>query len=58
MNTAPNFQDADKRYFTQALSPVRATLRPYKKWLEMGGVVAFTAVALVLINRRKRRARQ
>ncbi|MNI15632.1 hypothetical protein D3C73_689320 [compost metagenome] len=54
----PNFQDADKRYVTQALSPVRATLRPYKKWLEMGGVVAFTAVALVLINRRKRRARQ
>lgn len=54
----PNFQDADKRYVTQALSPLRATLRPYKKWLEAAGVVAFTAVALVLINRRKRRARQ
>jgi len=36
---------------------VRATLRPYKKWLEIGAVVAFTAVALVLINRRKRRVR-
>ncbi|MET0947616.1 MAG: hypothetical protein ABWY17_04040 [Pseudomonas sp.] len=53
----PDFQNADKRYVTQALSPVRATLRPYKTWLEVGGVVAFTAVALVLINRRKRRAR-
>ncbi|MCU1762812.1 hypothetical protein NTD84_24235 [Pseudomonas sp. 14P_8.1_Bac3] len=53
----PDFQNADKRYVTQALSPVRATLRPYKKWLEVGGVVAFTAVALVLINRRKRNAR-
>lgn len=53
----PDFQNADKRYVTQALSPVRATLRPYKKWLEIGAVVAFTAVALVLINRRKRRVR-
>lgn len=53
----PDFQNADKRYVTQALSPVRATLRPYKKWLEIGAVVAFTAVALVLINRPKRRVR-
>ena len=53
----PDFQNADKRYVTQALSPVRATLRPYKKSLEIGAVVAFTAVALVLINRRKRRVR-
>jgi len=54
----PDFQSADKRYVTQALSPIRTTLRPYKKWLEMGGVVLVTAVALVLINRRKRKARQ
>ena len=53
----PDFQNADKRYVTQALSPVRTTLRPYKKWLEMGGVVVFTAVALLLIHRRKRKAR-
>ncbi|MHC8356637.1 hypothetical protein ACYZTL_15790 [Pseudomonas sp. LB3P81] len=53
----PDFQNADKRYVTQALSPIRATLRPYKKWLEMGGVVVFTALALLLINRHKRKAR-
>lgn len=53
----PDFQNADKRYVTQALSPVRAALRPYKQWLAIGGVIAFTAVALVLINRLKRRAR-
>lgn len=53
----PDFQNADKRYVTQALSPVRATLRPYKTWLAIGGVVVFTAVALLLINRRKRKAR-
>jgi hypothetical protein len=53
----PDFRNADKRYVTQALSPIRATLRPYKKWLEMGSVVVFTAAALVLINRRKRKAR-
>lgn len=54
----PDFQNADKRYVTQALSPIRATLRPYKKWLELGGVVLFTGVALLLINRHKRKARQ
>lgn len=53
----PDFEKADRRYVTQAIDPIRATLRPYKKWLEMGGVVAFTALALVLINRRKRKAR-
>ncbi|WP_137805878.1 hypothetical protein [Pseudomonas sp. G(2018)] len=53
----PDFQNADKRYVTQAVRPIRATLRPYKKWLEMGGVVVFTAVALLLINRHKRKAR-
>ncbi|EJM05554.1 hypothetical protein PMI18_01169 [Pseudomonas sp. GM102] len=54
----PDFQNADKRYVSQALSPVRSVLRPYKKWLQMGGVVVFTAVALVLINRRQRKVRQ
>ncbi|WP_415766010.1 hypothetical protein [Pseudomonas sp. ZB1P45] len=52
----PDFPNADKRYVTQALDPVRSALRPYKKWLQAGGVVVFTAVALVLINRRKRKA--
>ena len=51
----PDFQKADQRYVTQAISPVRNALRPYKKWLETGGVVAFTAAALLLINRHKRR---
>jgi len=53
----PDFQNADKRYVTQVLSPVRSALRPYKKWLQMGSVVVFTAIALVLINRRQRNAR-
>ncbi|MHC8359197.1 hypothetical protein ACYZUA_02555 [Pseudomonas sp. LS2P72] len=52
----PDFQNADKRYVTQALDPVRSALRPYKKWLQVGVVVVFTAVVLVLINRRKRKA--
>ncbi|MCO8309810.1 hypothetical protein [Pseudomonas mandelii] len=54
----PDFQNADKRYVTQVLSPVRSVLRPYKKSLQVGGVVVFTALALVLINRRQRQARQ
>ncbi|MCP1498811.1 hypothetical protein J2Y86_003518 [Pseudomonas migulae] len=54
----PDFQNADKRYVTQALSSIRAPLRPYKKWLEVGGVVVFTAFALLLINRHKRKARR
>jgi hypothetical protein len=39
------------------MAPIRATLRPYKKWLEMGGVVVFAAIALLLINRHKRKKR-
>lgn len=53
----PDFQNADKRYVTQALSPIRSALRPYKKWLQVSGVVVFTAVALMLISRRQRKAR-
>jgi tetratricopeptide (TPR) repeat protein len=53
----PEIENADKRYVTQAMAPIRATLRPYKKWLEMGGVVVFTAIALLLINRHKRKKR-
>ncbi|MBV4464630.1 hypothetical protein KVG95_14985 [Pseudomonas sp. SWRI79] len=54
----PDFPNADKRYVTQAVAPIRLVLRPYKKWLQVGGVVAFTAVALLLINRRQRKVRQ
>ncbi|MHC8303448.1 hypothetical protein [Pseudomonas sp. PB3P13] len=50
----PDFQNADKRYVTQALSPIHAALRPYKKPLQYGSVIAFTAAALWLIIRRKR----
>ena len=53
----PDFQNADKRYVTQAVAPIRAALRPYKKWLEMGGVVVLTAIALMLVNRHKRKKR-
>lgn len=53
----PDFQNADKRYVTQAVAPIRAALRPYKKWLEMGGVLVLTAIALLLVNRHKRKKR-
>ncbi|POA22761.1 hypothetical protein C1886_00585 [Pseudomonas sp. FW300-N1A1] len=53
----PDFQSADKRYVTQALAPVRSALRPYKLWLQIGALLAFTGLGLWLINRHKRKAR-
>ncbi|MDQ0123735.1 hypothetical protein J2W17_002682 [Pseudomonas lini] len=52
----PDFQNADKRYVTQVIDAARSVLRPYKNPLQFGGVIALTAAALVLINRRKRKA--
>jgi hypothetical protein len=55
----PDFSTANKRYVTQAVDAVRSVLRPYlnpyKKWLQVGGVVMFTAAALWLISRRQRK---
>lgn len=53
----PDFRQADKRYVTQALEPLRSTLRPYKGWLQFGGLVLVVAVVLGLISRRQRKAR-
>jgi len=53
----PDFRNADKRYVTQALDPIRSALRPYKAWLQLGGVVLLVAVALGLVSRRRRKAR-
>ena len=53
----PDFLKADKRYVTQALDPIRSSLRPYKGLLEVGGLVLVVAVALGLISRRRRKAR-
>ncbi|URM28994.1 hypothetical protein LLY42_05060 [Pseudomonas frederiksbergensis] len=53
----PDFQNADKRYVTQATDAMRSTLRPYKKPLQIGAVLAVTAAALLLISRRRRKAR-
>lgn len=53
----PDFRKADKRYVTQALDPIRSSLRPYKGLLEVGGLVLVVAVALGLISRRRRKAR-
>ncbi|KIR17294.1 hypothetical protein PFLU4_21920 [Pseudomonas fluorescens] len=53
----PDFSKANKRYVTQALDPIRSTLRPYKVWLEVSGAVLVVAVALGLISRRRRKAR-
>lgn len=52
----PDFQSADKRYVTQATDAARSVLRPYKKPLQIGAVLAITAAALLLISRRRRRA--
>jgi hypothetical protein len=53
----PDIQNASKRYVTQVTDAARATLRPYKKPVQIGGLIVVTAVALLLINRRKRKAR-
>jgi hypothetical protein len=50
----PDFPNADKRYVTQATDSVRSVLRPYKKPLQYGGVIGVTAVALLLIIRRRK----
>ncbi|TFA83145.1 hypothetical protein F638_4424 [Pseudomonas sp. LAIL14HWK12:I2] len=54
----PDFENADKRYVTQVTDSVRSTLRPYKWPVQIGAIVAFTAVALLLITRRQRKARK
>ncbi|MEO6677204.1 MAG: hypothetical protein ABIO21_07500 [Pseudomonas sp.] len=51
----PDFQNTDKRYVTQFVDSLRSTLRPYKRVLQITGVLLVTAVALLLINRRRRR---
>lgn len=51
----PDFRNADKRYVTQVTDAARSELRPYKKPLQIGGVVAVTAATLLLINRRRRK---
>jgi hypothetical protein len=53
---SPDFQNASKRYVTQATDSVRSALRPYKKPVQIGGVVVVVAAALLLINRRRRKA--
>ncbi|MFJ4193762.1 hypothetical protein [Pseudomonas sp. NPDC089534] len=52
----PDFENADKRYVTQVTDAVRSTLRPYKWPVQIGAVVAFAGIALLLINRRRRKA--
>ncbi|MDD0969539.1 MULTISPECIES: hypothetical protein [Pseudomonas] len=54
----PDFENADKRYVTQVTDSVRSTLRPYKWPVQIGAIVAFTAVALLLITRRQRKPRK
>lgn len=53
----PDFRTANKRYVTQALEPTRSALRPYKGWLQVGGLVLVVAVVLGVISRRQRKAR-
>ncbi|MGE8189050.1 hypothetical protein [Pseudomonas sp. NPDC086278] len=51
----PDFENASKRYVTQVTDTARSALRPYKWPVLIGAVIAVTAAALVLINRRRRR---
>ena len=50
----PDFLNADKRYVTQVTDAARSGLRPYKKSLQIGGVLAVVAAALWLVNRRRK----
>ncbi|VVQ34807.1 hypothetical protein PS943_03999 [Pseudomonas fluorescens] len=50
----PDFQNVDKRYVTQVTDAARSQLQPYKTPLQIGGVIAITAAALLLINRRRK----
>jgi hypothetical protein len=52
----PDFENADKRYVTQVTDAARSALRPYKTPLQIVSVMAGLAGALLLINRRRRRA--
>lgn len=52
----PDFENADKRYVTQVTDAARSALRPYKTPLQVGSVLAFAAVALLLFKRRRRKA--
>ncbi|VVM43321.1 hypothetical protein [Pseudomonas fluorescens] len=54
----PDFENADKRYVTQVTDAVRSSLRPYKWPVQIGAVVLVSAVALLLISRRQRKARK
>ncbi|WP_445180372.1 hypothetical protein [Pseudomonas sp. McL0111] len=54
----PDFENANKRYITQVTDSARAALRPYKRPVQIGAIVLFTAGALLLINRRQRKARK
>lgn len=50
----PDFENADKRYVTQVTDAARSALRPYKTLLQIGGVLAVAAAALLLFNRRRK----
>ena len=50
----PDFDNADKRYVTQVTGAARSALRPYKRPLQIGGVLAVAAGALLLFNRRRK----
>ncbi|MGE8065722.1 hypothetical protein [Pseudomonas sp. NPDC089569] len=51
----PDFENADKRYVTQATDAARSALRPFKAALLAGGVLAVAAAVLLIVRRRKTR---
>ena len=54
----PDFENADKRYVTQVTDSVRATLRPYKWPVQIAAILLVVGTALLLITRRRRKARK
>ncbi|MCF4995280.1 hypothetical protein GIW70_12490 [Pseudomonas syringae] len=54
----PDFENADKRYVTQITDAMRSTLRPYKWPVQIGAIVAFAGIALLMITRRRRKTRK
>lgn len=49
----PDFAAANQRYVIQALDNVRSDLRPYKRVLQVGGLLLVGAVGLLLLRRRR-----
>ncbi|MNP58442.1 hypothetical protein D3C76_1533560 [compost metagenome] len=49
----PDFAAANQRYVTEAVDNVRSDLRPYKRVLQVGGLLLVGVAGLLLLRRRR-----